>query len=114
MDLHLGSDLRRDSDHLLGADSVHRMEIDPTLPVLPAAGGEGPWSWRPWTWRPGWSWRPWTRWSGGPGGLFRSYRYGPDYPGLVGRDLTPGEKLVDLLAKKDKQDDRPPLKSPTN
>ena len=22
--------------------------------------------------------------------VFRVYRYGPDYPGLAGRDLTPG------------------------
>ena len=34
---------------------------------------------------------------------FRSYRYGPEYPGLVGKDLTPGEKLVDLMAKKNKE-----------
>ncbi len=33
-------------------------------------------------------------------GLFRSYRYAPDYPGLKGRDLTPGELLKDLVAKK--------------
>ena len=27
--------------------------------------------------------------------VFLSYRYGPDYPGLAGRDLTPGAKLTD-------------------
>jgi len=33
---------------------------------------------------------------GGPGRgtpIFRAYRYGPDYPGLVGKDLTPGEPI---------------------
>jgi hypothetical protein len=33
---------------------------------------------------------------GGPGGLFRVYRYALDYPGLAGRDLTPGQKLEDV------------------
>lgn len=33
---------------------------------------------------------------GGPGGLFRVYRYAPDYPAFVGRTLAPGEKLADL------------------
>jgi len=35
----------------------------------------------------------------GPGGninmVFRAYRYAPDYPGLAGRDLTPGECLIE-------------------
>jgi hypothetical protein len=37
----------------------------------------------------------------GPGGssLFRSYRYAANYPGLKGRDLTPGKTLDELLAK---------------
>jgi hypothetical protein len=33
---------------------------------------------------------------GGPGlgtPIFRAYRYGPDYPGLVGKDLTPGKPI---------------------
>jgi len=36
---------------------------------------------------------------GPPGGqglgtpIFRAYRYGPDYPGLVGKDLTPGKPI---------------------
>jgi len=33
---------------------------------------------------------------GGPGRgtpIFRAYRYGPDYPGLAGKDLTPGKTL---------------------
>ena len=39
---------------------------------------------------------------GGPGGMggasvFRAYRYAADYPGLAGRDLTPGKTLEDLL-----------------
>ena len=38
---------------------------------------------------------------GGPGGIFTCHRYGPDYPGLVGKDLAPGEKLEDILAKRD-------------
>jgi Arylsulfotransferase (ASST) len=35
---------------------------------------------------------------GGPGGqsLFRSYRYTATYPGLVGKDLTPGKLLEEL------------------
>lgn len=37
----------------------------------------------------------------GPGGLFTCHRYGPDYPGLAGKGLTPGEKLEDLLGKRD-------------
>jgi hypothetical protein len=34
----------------------------------------------------------------GPGGgqLFRAYRYAADYPGLVGKDLTPGKTLEEL------------------
>ena len=47
---------------------------------------------------------------GGPGGggsVFRVYRYAPDYPGLAGRDLTPGKTVEELLkideqSKKDK------------
>jgi len=37
---------------------------------------------------------------GGPGGgqLFRAYRYGPNYPGLVGKDLTPGKTIEELQA----------------
>jgi hypothetical protein len=39
---------------------------------------------------------------GGPGGagsLFRANRYAPNYPGLVGRDLTPGKTLEELQPK---------------
>ena len=38
---------------------------------------------------------------GGPGGgsLFRAPRYAADYPGLVGRNLTPGKLLEELQAK---------------
>ncbi len=46
---------------------------------------------------------------GGPGGfgpsgssLFRAYRYGPDYPGLAGRTLTPGKTIEELEAKSKK------------
>ena len=40
--------------------------------------------------------------AGPPGGgaLFRAYRYGPDYPGLAGKDLKPG-KTVEELQKKE-------------
>lgn len=34
---------------------------------------------------------------GGPGGLFTCHRYGADYLGLADKDLTPGEKLEDVL-----------------
>jgi hypothetical protein len=36
-------------------------------------------------------------WSGGTSS-FRVQRYGPDYPGLVGRDLTPTDTIVGLAA----------------
>ena len=35
---------------------------------------------------------------GGPGGIFCSYRYAPDYPGLVDRELKPGKKLAEVAA----------------
>jgi hypothetical protein len=34
---------------------------------------------------------------GGGGGLFRSLRYGLDFPGLAGKELTPGKKLEELV-----------------
>jgi hypothetical protein len=33
-----------------------------------------------------------------PRSLFRAYRYAPDYPGLVGKDLTPGKTLEEYAA----------------
>jgi len=44
---------------------------------------------------------------GGPGGFggmggsatFRAYRYGPDYPGLAGKDMTPGKTIEELDAR---------------
>ncbi|HYV34806.1 MAG TPA: aryl-sulfate sulfotransferase [Gemmataceae bacterium] len=36
---------------------------------------------------------------GGGGDVFRAHRYAADYPGLKGRDLTPGKTLEDLLKK---------------
>jgi hypothetical protein len=36
---------------------------------------------------------------GGPGGIFRSYRYGADEPALAGKDLTPGASLADVVEK---------------
>lgn len=44
---------------------------------------------------------------GGPGGIFRSYRYAADYPGLAGRTLTPGKKL-DEVAQSNSRQGRPP------
>lgn len=48
-------------------------------------------------------------WGGPPGGgggppplgnaVFRSYRYATDYPGLAGKDLTPGKTIEELQAK---------------
>jgi hypothetical protein len=46
---------------------------------------------------------------GGPpggGSLFRAYRYAPDFPGLAGKDLTPG-KTVEELQPKDKPEKKP-------
>ena len=34
---------------------------------------------------------------GGMGGIFTCFRYAPDFPGLVGKDLTPGKKLEELM-----------------
>jgi hypothetical protein len=31
--------------------------------------------------------------------MFRAYRYGPDYPGLAGRKLTPGLTIEESLQK---------------
>ena len=33
---------------------------------------------------------------GGLGGIFRSFRYGADFPGLAGKNLKPGRKLVEV------------------
>ncbi len=46
--------------------------------------------------------------AGPPGGsgVFRAYRYGPDYPGLAGRELKPG-KTVEEMQPKDKDKDKP-------
>jgi hypothetical protein len=32
----------------------------------------------------------------GGGSMFRAYRYGPDYAGLAGKDLTPGKTIEKL------------------
>jgi hypothetical protein len=32
----------------------------------------------------------------GGGSLFRAYRYGRDYPGLAGKDLTAGKTIEEL------------------
>lgn len=47
--------------------------------------------------------------AGPPGGsgVFRAYRYGPDYPGLAGRVLKPGKTVEEMQPKeKDKDKDR--------
>jgi hypothetical protein len=31
--------------------------------------------------------------------VFRAYRYGPDYPGLAGKDLRPGKTVEELQPK---------------
>ena len=33
----------------------------------------------------------------GSAAVFRAYRYAADYPGLAGKDLTPGQTLVDFV-----------------
>jgi hypothetical protein len=38
---------------------------------------------------------------GRPNSVFRAYRYRPDYPGLAGKDLTPGTTIEQMLAAKD-------------
>jgi hypothetical protein len=40
---------------------------------------------------------------GPPGGsqFFRAYRYAPDYPGLAGKGLTPGETIEELEPKEE-------------
>jgi Arylsulfotransferase (ASST) len=35
----------------------------------------------------------------GPNAVFRAYRYGPDYPGLAGKDLKPGKTVLELEPK---------------
>jgi hypothetical protein len=38
----------------------------------------------------------------GGGGVFRAYRYGPDYAGLTGKDLKPGKTIEELQADAEK------------
>jgi hypothetical protein len=45
---------------------------------------------------------------GGPGGIFRCYRYGADFAGLMGKDLKPGKKLDEVAAAPP----RPPANRP--
>src|SRR5204863_10068517 len=35
----------------------------------------------------------------GGGSLFRAYRYAPDYPGLAGKELTPGDTIETWVQK---------------
>jgi Spy/CpxP family protein refolding chaperone len=72
-------------------DELKGKEFDVTL-LTPAPGPGGPGGFGP----PGG-----FGGFGPPGGgsLFRAYRYGPEYPGLVGKELTPGKTLEDLQTK---------------
>ncbi len=47
--------------------------------------------------------------AGPPGGsaLFRAYKYGPDYPGLAGRDLKPGKTVEEMQPKEPEKTQRP-------
>ena len=63
-------------------DSVRRPSNDGLRPRMDGSGGPPPMDGPP----------------GGPGPgrgtpIFRAYRYGPDYPGLAGKDLTPGKPI---------------------
>lgn len=40
---------------------------------------------------------------GGPGGIFRSYRYGSDYAGLAKKTLTPGKRLEEVVEQREQQ-----------
>lgn len=43
--------------------------------------------------------------AGGNNAVFRAYRYAPDYPGLAGKDLTPGKTVEQILKEeKDKEE----------
>ncbi len=47
---------------------------------------------------------------GGPGGIFRCYRYGTDFAGLVGKNLEPGKKLDEVAAAPQRSAaNRPPV-----
>ena len=50
---------------------------------------------------------------GGPGGIFRCYRYGTDYAGLAGRDLSPGKDLAEVAAAASAVPVRPPADRPS-
>jgi hypothetical protein len=39
------------------------------------------------------------------GSVFRAYRYGPDFPGFAGKDLTPGSTIEEMQSKASKKDD---------
>jgi hypothetical protein len=45
---------------------------------------------------------------GPPGGfgnaVFRAYRYAKDYPGLAGKDLTPGQTVEELERRRPKDE----------
>lgn len=75
-------------DKILAADQKKQLKEIRANPGRAVGGGGGP---------PGMP---------GPGGppqleiaLFRAYRYGTSYPGLAGKDLTPGKTIEELQAK---------------
>ena len=81
--------------------------VGPVDPELPPGGPGGPFGGPPGG--PGGPPGPFGGPPGGPGGpfggppggggVFRAYRYGPDYPGLAGKDLTPGKSIEQLEAE---------------
>ena len=46
---------------------------------------------------------------GGPGGIFRCYLYGTDFPGFAGKELKPGKKLEEVASAMNR---RPPTDRP--
>ena len=48
----------------------------------------------------------------GPSNVFRAHRYGPDYPGLKGKDLTPQGPITEVFAHLIKGDGPPPAGPP--
>jgi hypothetical protein len=49
------------------------------------------------------------------GGIFTCYRYATDFPGLVGKDLTPGKKLEELIGnRRASRQPEPPRTAPVH
>jgi hypothetical protein len=73
---------------------------DPHADHRPPRGPNGP-GWGPGPGGPGAPGGP-----GGPGGIFCCFRYGPNYPGLAGKELTPGKMLAEVVLESLKSGDR--------